>query len=106
LHKEEEMPVRRLKEFLDSRQVKYVSINHSLAYTAQEIAASAHIPGVGWPRPRFRQSLRNGGFRVQKSGRRRDRIQCRLSHTELIRMSYKDFQGLVQPKIAELSRAR
>jgi len=32
-------------EFLDSEGVKYVSIKHSLAYTAQEVAASAHIPG-------------------------------------------------------------
>jgi Ala-tRNA(Pro) deacylase len=39
------MPVKRLKEFLDSHQVKYVSITHSPAFTAQEIAASAHIPG-------------------------------------------------------------
>lgn len=39
------MPVQRLREFLDSRGVKYVTIEHSPAYTAQEIAASAHIPG-------------------------------------------------------------
>ncbi len=39
------MPVRRLKEFLDSKNVKYVTMSHSLAFTAQEIAASAHIPG-------------------------------------------------------------
>jgi Ala-tRNA(Pro) deacylase len=39
------MPVSKLKEFLDSHGVKYVTINHSRAYTAQEIAASAHIPG-------------------------------------------------------------
>ena len=39
------MPVQQLKEFLDSRGVKYVSIQHSLAYTAQEIAASAHVSG-------------------------------------------------------------
>jgi len=39
------MPARRLKEFLDSHGVKYVSIVHSPAYTAQEVAASAHIPG-------------------------------------------------------------
>jgi Ala-tRNA(Pro) deacylase len=37
--------VERLKEFLDSRGVKYVSIKHSLAYTAQEVAASAHVSG-------------------------------------------------------------
>lgn len=39
------MPAQRVREFLDSQGVKYVSIKHSLAYTAQEIAASAHIPG-------------------------------------------------------------
>ena len=39
------MPVQKLREFLDSHQVKYVAIRHSPAYTAQEIAAIAHIPG-------------------------------------------------------------
>ncbi len=39
------MPLKKLKEFLDSNGVKYVTIGHSAAYTAQEIAASAHIPG-------------------------------------------------------------
>lgn len=39
------MPARKLKEFLDSHNVKYVSITHSRAYTAQEVAASTHIRG-------------------------------------------------------------
>jgi len=39
------MPVKKLKDFLDSENVKYVAIGHSTAYTAQDIAASAHIPG-------------------------------------------------------------
>jgi Ala-tRNA(Pro) deacylase len=39
------MPVTQLKEFLDKNKVKYVSIRHSTAYTAQEIAASAHVKG-------------------------------------------------------------
>ncbi len=39
------MPDKKLKAFLDEEGVKYVSITHSTAYTAQEIAASAHIPG-------------------------------------------------------------
>jgi Ala-tRNA(Pro) deacylase len=39
------MPVRKLKQFLDDEGVKYVTISHSRAFTAQEIAASAHIPG-------------------------------------------------------------
>jgi len=39
------MPVNRLKEFLDTNNIKYISSFHSNAYTAQEVAASAHIPG-------------------------------------------------------------
>jgi len=39
------MPARQLSEFLDSNDVKYVTISHSPAYTANEVAASAHIPG-------------------------------------------------------------
>jgi Ala-tRNA(Pro) deacylase len=39
------MPARQLSEFLDSNDVKYVTIRHSPAYTANEVAASAHIPG-------------------------------------------------------------
>ena len=38
------MPAQRLKQFLDSKHVKYVSINHSMAFTALEIAKSAHLP--------------------------------------------------------------
>jgi len=39
------MPVKQLQELLDSNQVKYRSIAHSVAYTAQEIAAAAEVPG-------------------------------------------------------------
>ncbi len=39
------MPVQKLKEFLDKQGIKYITIRHSPAYTAQEVAASAHIPG-------------------------------------------------------------
>jgi Ala-tRNA(Pro) deacylase len=39
------MPVRKLKNYLDENKVRYVTIAHSPAYTAQEIAASAHIRG-------------------------------------------------------------
>jgi Ala-tRNA(Pro) deacylase len=39
------MPTQQLKSFLDSNHVKYKTITHSPEYTAQEIAASAHIPG-------------------------------------------------------------
>ncbi|UCF10840.1 MAG: YbaK/EbsC family protein [Candidatus Bipolaricaulota bacterium] len=39
------MPVARLKEFLDKEGVRYVVMQHSPAFTAQEVAAYAHIPG-------------------------------------------------------------
>lgn len=39
------MPATRLKEFLDSHDVKYVTLEHSKAFTAAEIAALAHVPG-------------------------------------------------------------
>ncbi len=39
------MPIAELKQYLDKEKVRYVTICHSRAYTAQETAASAHIPG-------------------------------------------------------------
>lgn len=39
------MPTSKLKHFLDDHHVKYMTINHSEAYTAQEIAATAHVKG-------------------------------------------------------------
>lgn len=42
------MPSQKLKQFLDSHNVKYVSIQHSPAYTAQEVAASSHVSGRGF----------------------------------------------------------
>ncbi len=39
------MVLTKLKEFLDGNQIKYIVISHSVAYTAQGIAALAHIPG-------------------------------------------------------------
>lgn len=39
------MPVEKLKNFLDDNKIKFVTIKHSPAFTSQETAASAHIPG-------------------------------------------------------------
>lgn len=40
------MPLKkRLRDYLDENQVKYVTMIHSKAYTAQEIAAIIHVPG-------------------------------------------------------------
>ena len=39
------MPAKKLKAFLDSRGIRYVSIGHSMAFTAAEVAESAHVKG-------------------------------------------------------------
>ena len=39
------MPATKLKDFLDRNRIQYVSVTHSVAFTSQQIAALAHIPG-------------------------------------------------------------
>jgi Ala-tRNA(Pro) deacylase len=39
------MPLSKLRKFLDSHHIKYLIICHSLAYTAQGIAALTHVSG-------------------------------------------------------------
>ena len=39
------MPAEKLKTLLDNRDIPYVTIVHSPAYTAQEVAAFSHVPG-------------------------------------------------------------
>jgi Ala-tRNA(Pro) deacylase len=38
------MPVQKLKRMLDGHGIRYISINHSPAYTARETAASTFVP--------------------------------------------------------------
>jgi Ala-tRNA(Pro) deacylase len=39
------MPLTKLREFLDSHKIKYMVISHSVAYTAQGVAALVHLSG-------------------------------------------------------------
>ena len=39
------MVAQQLKKFLEDNGVRYVTVIHSPAYTAQQVAASAHVPG-------------------------------------------------------------
>lgn len=39
------MPLSKLRDFLDQHKIKYLVISHSIAYTAQGIAALTHTPG-------------------------------------------------------------
>ncbi len=152
------MPVKTLKEFLDSNNVKYVTISHSCAYTAQEIAASAHIPGQELAKTvmvkidgRMNMAVVPASCKVdlehlkEVAGANRVRLAgeeefkdlfpgCEVgamppfgnlydmevfvakslaedediafnagTHTELIKLVYKDFERLVEPKVLEFS---
>jgi|SRR5690554_3694161 len=152
------MPANQLKDFLDKNNIKYVSIKHSSAYTAQEIAAAAHIPGkelaktvilkidgrmvmavlpasykidfellkevTGAARVRLADehefidkfpgcepgamppfgNLYGVDVYVAKSLTEDEEIAFNAgTHTELIKMNYKDFEKLVKPKILEFS---
>lgn len=39
------MPVDRLKKYLEENDVRFETITHAQAFTAQEVAALAHVPG-------------------------------------------------------------
>ena len=148
------MPVKTLKEFLDREKIKYVSVVHSTAYTAQEVAASAHITGKELAKtiiveldgqmamavlPANRkivlQDLRDvtGSDKVKFASEddfKQKFPDCETgamppfgnlygmevyaaeslsgneeiafnagSHTEIIRLAYKDFERLVRPKV-------
>jgi Ala-tRNA(Pro) deacylase len=154
------MPARALQTFLDSHQVKYVTIRHSPAFTAQEIAASAHIPGkqlaktvivtldgtlamavlpasdtVDFERLQAAAGARTVALATEQDFQDRFPecevgamppfgnlygldvwVAARLAedaeiafnagdHTELIRMAYRDFDRLVQPKVGQFSSA-
>jgi len=152
------MPAKKLTSFLDEQKVKYVKVSHSPAYTAQEIAAIAHIAGRELAKTvivkldgEMAMAVLPASFRVdfkllKKTAKAkkaelageeefRDRFpECELgamppfgnlydmkvyvaesltaddeivfnagSHTELVRMSYKDFERLVKPTVLKFS---
>jgi Ala-tRNA(Pro) deacylase len=152
------MPMRPLLDFLNRHQVKYVTISHSPAYTAQEIAASAHIPGkelaktvivkldgtlamVVLPASEHidfdRLTHATGAAHAELASEQdfQDKFpECEVgamppfghlygmevlvaarlaedeeiafnagTHTELIRMAYRDFARLVQPKVITMA---
>jgi len=39
------MPVKKLKEYLDNMNIKYITISHPLTYTSQQTASISHIRG-------------------------------------------------------------
>lgn len=151
------MPINKLKKFLDSHQTKYVTIRHSPAYTAQETAQSAHIPGKELAKTvmvkvdgkmammvvpaadhlnlsEIRRIIGAGKVELATEGEFKSLFpDCEIgamppfgnlygmevfasarltedeeiafnagSHTELIKLAYRDFERLVSPKIVKL----
>ena len=147
------MPTPMLTELLDREHIKYITIQHSPAYTAQEVAAAAHVSGKemaktvvtkldGKPalvvlpaseRVNFDQLRANTGAREVELATEQEFAtlfpECELgamppfgnlygldtyvtrnladdeeiafnsgTHTEVIRMPYRDFERVVHPK--------
>jgi len=152
------MPVKKLKEYLDSNKIKYETMGHSQVFTAQEIAASAHIPGKEMAKTvvvridgKMAMAVLPASYRVDfellKEAAGASSVElaseeefedlfpdCKIgamppfgnlygmdvfvaasladdediafnagSHSELIRLSYKDFERLVAPKVVKFS---
>ncbi|NWF51074.1 MAG: YbaK/EbsC family protein [Ignavibacteriaceae bacterium] len=152
------MPLKKITSYLDENKIKYVIIKHSSAYTAQEIAASAHIPGKELAKTviikingKMAMAVLPASYKVNFDHLKEllgvDKIRlayeqefmdkfpdCEVgamppfgslygmdvfvaksltedkeiafnacSHTELIRLSYKDFEKLTHPKILDFS---
>ena len=154
------MPAKRLKSFLDNNGVSYTTIDHSPAYTAQEIAHVAHISGNDVAKTVIAKvddemvmivlpasdmvvldflsdAMGNKDVELASEAEFRDHFpECELgamppfgnlfgmdvyvserlaqesqiafnagTHTELIKMSYADFDQLVKPTVIRLSYA-
>jgi len=154
------MPARKLREFLDKGNIRYVTITHSPVYTAQEIAASAHVPGKELAKtvvvkldgkmamavlpasdkvdfellrkvsgagkaelaseqefkdlfpecdvgamPPFGNLYNMDVFASDSLARDEEIAFNAGSHTELVRMKYKDYERLVKPRTAVISHA-
>jgi len=152
------MSVIKLKDYLDKQNIKYISIIHSQAYTAQETAQSAHIPGKEMAKTvilkvndkmamvvlpaseKVDLELVKGAIHAESVQLADERefeklfSNCEIgamppfgnlydmpvyveeslgenefiafnagSHTELIKLSFKDFERLVQPKLLRVS---
>ena len=69
------MPLRKLKEFLDSHGVKHFTMIHSPVYTTQEIAASAHRPTTSAHLNGCQRNL----YEVSPCRPYRVRSECRIS---------------------------
>ena len=152
------MAIKKLKTYLDDNNIKYVSIIHSQAYTAQQTAESAHIPGKEMAKTVMvkvdndlamlvlpasekadldlvKGAINADSVQLASEGEFKDLFpNCEIgamppfgnlygmpvyveeslsrdkniafnagSHTELIKLSYNDYERLVKPKVVRIS---
>ena len=90
------MPVKKLKDFLETNNVKYVSILHSPSYTAQEIAASVHVKGKELAKAvmvkldgKMAMAVLPGSHRVDF-----DRLTAASGAREVVLATEQEFKGL------------
>ena len=90
------MAVQKLKEYLDSQKIKYVSIKHSEFYTAQEVAASAHVPGKELAKTVMVRVNGRLAMAVLPGSKRIDfeRLEQAVGHGKVALASEQDFRGL------------
>jgi len=86
----------RLKNLLDRENIKYVSIVHSVAHTAQEVAASVHIKGACFAKTVMLKAGRDNLMAVLPASHR---VQfedlARVTHNADVRLSTEaEFQQL------------
>lgn len=85
------MVSKKLTAFLDLHGVKYVSIRHSPAFTAQEVAASAHVSGRGFAKTVIVKIDGHPSMLVLPATRRLDLHDLReVLETEDIRLATED----------------
>jgi len=111
------MPLTKVRAFLDEHHIKYVVISHSKAYTAQGIAAIAHIPGQELAKTvivkldgALAMAVLPASYQVDllalknETLTRDNEIAFNAgTHLELIRMSFVDFAELVKPSVMKFS---
>ena len=86
----------RLKDYLDENKIKYVKISHSRAYTAQEVAASVHIPGKELAKTVV-VKVGDGFAMVVLPASRKinfDRLKTVVGNNEVSLAAEKEFKGL------------
>lgn len=101
----------KLRTFLDENHVRYVTIGHSPAFTAQELAAKVHVPGRAFVKSvmiradgKHYQVALNANQRVDldKIGEYLDARECHLESEDEFRSLFPDCELGAMPPFGNL----